>query len=152
MKKLVSIILLIVAASASTPAQDRAQGASKLSGQVVCCEDCWAEADRKTTPFGTREDLEKASECVANGDPTLLAVENAEGGFTFYELQAGKYKRPGKNWLEFIGKRVEVTGPTGKKKDRSYIKVDALSVLAPAPAESEPEGWITGFNSAICSP
>ncbi|HYP30046.1 MAG TPA: TlpA disulfide reductase family protein [Blastocatellia bacterium] len=147
MKRLASILMLIFAASASSAAQDRAPGASKLSGQVVCCEDCWVRADRKTTPFGTREDLEKATECVANGDPTLLAVES-DGGFTFYELQAGRYKRPGKDWLEFIGKRVEITGPVGKK-DRSYIKVDALTVLAPAPADSEPEINVIGTEGEL---
>jgi thiol-disulfide isomerase/thioredoxin len=136
-KRFIWIFLLILGASAGAMAQ--APGAIKLEGQVVCCEDCWLRADRKTTPFGTRADLEKAAECVANGDPTLLAVANPEGVFTFYELQLGRYKRPGKNWLGFIGKRVEVTGPAGKKKDRPYIKVDALTVLAPALAESEPE-------------
>ncbi len=119
-------------------------GPVKLEGQVVCCEDCWAKADRKTTPYGTRADLEKAKECVGNGDPSLLAVADSEGGFAFYELRLGKYKRPGKNWLEYIGKRIEVTGATGKKKERAFIKVDTLSVLAEPIAATEPEVNVIG--------
>ena len=119
-------------------------GAVKLEGQVVCCEDCWAKADRKTTPYGTRADLEKAKECVGNGDPTLLAVANSEGGFTLYELQLGKYKRSGKNWLDYIGKRIEVTGATGKKKERPFVKVDSLTVLAEPIASTEKEINVIG--------
>lgn len=137
MKKMLRSLLLIFAASTVVMAQNA--GPVKLEGQVVCCEDCWAKADRHTTPFGTRADLEKSAQCVANGDPTLLAVENKDGGFTLYELRLGKYRRPGKDWLAYIGKRVEVTGSTGTKKDKPFIKVDALTVLAPAIAESEPE-------------
>ena len=142
-------VLLVLAAFSVVMAQNANQSAVKLEGQVVCCEDCWAEADRKTTPYGTRADLEKAKECVANGDPTLLAVANNEGGFTFYELQLGKYKRPGKNWLDYIGKRIEVAGATGKKKDRAYIKVDTLNVLAEPIAATEPEVNVIGTESEL---
>ena len=50
------------------------QNTTNLERQIVCCEDCWNRADRKTVAYGTTEDLEKAAQCVANGDPTLLAV------------------------------------------------------------------------------
>lgn len=147
MKRLLLSLSLVLAAFSVVAAQNA--GAVKLEGQVVCCEDCWAEADRKTTPFGTREDLEKAVQCVANGDPSLLAVANSEGGFTMYQLELGKFKRPGKNWLEYIGKRIEVTGATGKKKNKPFIKVDTLNVLAPAPAESEPEVNVIGTETEL---
>src|SRR5215212_11050003 len=101
MKKLLLAVVFIFAALTAAMAQSA--GAVKLEGQVVCCADCWAKADRKTTPYGTRADLEKARECVGNGDPSLLAVANNEGGFTLYQLELGKYKRSGKNWLEYIG-------------------------------------------------
>jgi len=147
MKSLLLSLVFILAAFSVSPAQGT--GAVKLEGQVVCCEECWAEADRKTTPYGTRADLEKSAQCVANGDPTLLAVMNNEGGFTLYELQLGKYKRPGKNWLEYIGKRIEVTGPTGKKKERPSIKVDTLTVLAEPIAATEPEINVIGTESEL---
>ncbi len=110
---------------------------ARLEGQIVCCEDCWARDDRGTTPFGTRADLEKAKECVAGGDPTLLAVRGDDGAATLYELEAGKFKRPGKNWLDYIGKRVEITGPVREKRDQKFIKVDSLKILADAPAATE---------------
>ena len=144
MKRLFLSLVLILTCFSAAIAQNVNAGPLKLEGQVVCCEDCWAEADRKTTPFGTREDLDKAAQCVASGDPSLLAVANSDGGFTMYQLELGKFKRPGKNWLEFIGKRIEVTGTTGKKKNKPYIKVDTLNVLAPAIAESEPEVNVIG--------
>ncbi|HKP84464.1 MAG TPA: TlpA disulfide reductase family protein [Blastocatellia bacterium] len=147
MKKLLLSILFILAALPLGLAQSG--GAIKLEGQVVCCAECWARADRKATPYGTRADLEKARECVGNGDPTLLAVANGEGGFTLYQLETGKYKRPGKNWLEYVGKRVEVAGTAGKKKDTPYIKVDSLTVLAPAIAESEPEVNAIGAEAEL---
>ncbi|MFY9608880.1 MAG: TlpA disulfide reductase family protein [Blastocatellia bacterium] len=147
MKQVLLCIALTAALSAAAPAQ--VSGPVTLQGQVVCCEDCWAKADRKTTPYGTRADLEKAQECVANGDPTLLAVANGEGGFTMHRLELGKFKRPGKNWLEYIGKRLEVTGSTGKRKGTRYIKVDTVTVLAEAIAASEPEVNVTGTEAEL---
>lgn len=139
MKRLSIIILLILAAFPVAMAQSAQTATVKLEGQVVCCKDCWAKADRKTTPYGTRADLEKAADCVANGDPTLLAIANDDAGFIFYELEPGKFKRAGKNWLDYVGKRVEVTGLIGKKKDNAYIRVDALTILAEPVAATEPE-------------
>jgi thiol-disulfide isomerase/thioredoxin len=132
-------VLLVFAAFSISMAQNTSTGPIKLEGQVVCCEECWAKADRKVTPYGTRADLEKAVECVAGGDPTLLAVANDQGGFTLYELKTGKFKRTGKNWLAYVGKRLAVTGSAGKQKERAYVKVDTLTVLAEPLAATEPE-------------
>lgn len=108
----------------------------QLKGQVVCCAECWAEADRTKVQFGSAEDLLKSQSCVANGDPTLLAVREGDK-FTLYQLDQAKFRLPGKNWLEFIGKRVAVTGAIQKKKNTSVIRVDTLEVLAPSIAEQE---------------
>jgi thiol-disulfide isomerase/thioredoxin len=110
--------------------------AVRLEGQVVCCAECWAEADRTKVEFGTAEDLLKSQSCVANGDPTLLAVREGER-FTLYQLEQGNFRLPGKNWLEFIGKRVAVSGSVEKKKSASSIRVDSLEVIAPSIAEQE---------------
>ncbi|MBD0372436.1 MAG: TlpA family protein disulfide reductase [Pyrinomonadaceae bacterium] len=122
-------------------AQAAAQSTVKLEGQVVCCADCWAEADRTKVEFGTAEDLLKAQGCVANGDPTLLCVREGDK-FTLYQLEQGKFRLPGKNWLEFIGRRLSVTGEVRKKKDASVVRVDALEVLAPSLAEREAQGVV----------
>ena len=109
---------------------------TRLEGTVVCCADCWAEADRTKVEFGTAEDLLKAQSCVAQGDPTLIAVREGDK-FTLYQLEQAKFRLPGKNWLDFVGKRVAVTGTIQKKKDINLVRVDALEVLAPSPAERD---------------
>lgn len=129
------IALAVVIASFAAPA--RAQNArTQLEGQVVCCAECWAEADRFKVEFGTAKDLLKAKSCVEGGDPTLLAVREGDK-FKLYQLATGKFRLPGKNWLEFVGKRVAVEGTIQTKKETEIIRVDTLQVLAPSPAERE---------------
>ena len=132
MKQLVVGLLFCLAVAVTAPAQGTAV---RLEGQVVCCAECWAQADRTKVEFGTAEDLLKSQSCVAGGDPTLLAVREGDK-FTLYQLQPAKFS-PGKNWLEYIGKRVAATGVVQKKKEQSVFRVDALEVLAPSLAERE---------------
>ncbi len=108
----------------------------KLEGQVVCCTDCWAEADRTKVEYGTAEDLLKAVSCIENGDPTLLAVREGDT-FTFYQLEQGDFRLPSKNWLDFVGKKIAVTGTVRKAKKSNIIRVATLDVLAPSIAERE---------------
>lgn len=110
--------------------------ATRYEGVVVCCAECWAQADRTKVEFGTAEDLLKSKSCVEGGDPTLLAVREGDK-FTLYQLDPGKFRLPGKNWLEFIGKRIAVTGTVQKKKDVSVLRVVTLEVLAPSLAERQ---------------
>ena len=131
MQKTVLAALLILFGAMSAMAQ-----ATRFEGQVVCCAECWAEADRTKVEFGTAEDLLKAKSCVEGGDPTLLAVRDGDK-FTLYQLQPAKFRLPGKNWLEFIGKRIAVTGTVQKKKETSVIRVDSLEVLATSLAERQ---------------
>lgn len=133
MKRLLTGLLFCLALAAATQAQSTGV---RLEGQVVCCAECWAQADRTKIQFGTAEDLLKSQSCVAGGDPTLIAVREGDK-FTLYQLQSAKFRLPGKNWLEFIGKRVAVTGTVEKKKEQSVVRVDALEVLAPSLAEQE---------------
>lgn len=133
MKKIIfGIIYLLLMLSASSAFGQTV----RLEGQVVCCAECWAKADRTKVQFGTAEDLLKSQSCVANGDPTLLAVREGDK-FTLYQLEQAKFRLPGKNWLEFIGKRVAVSGSVEKKKSASVIRVDTLDVIAPSIAEQE---------------
>ena len=133
MRRLFAISTVVLLVCISMYAQP---SSSKLEGQVVCCAECWAEADRNKVEFGTAENLLKAKSCVEGGDPTLLAVREGEG-FKLYELALGKYRLPGKNWLEFVGKRVAVEGAIQTKKNVSTIRVDRLQVLAASLAERE---------------
>ena len=127
------VVLVLVLTAVTAIAQ---KSAAKLEGQVVCCEECWAEADRTKVEYGTAENLLKAKSCVEGGDPTLLAVREGDR-FKLYQLALGKYRLPGKNWLDFVGKRIAVEGSIQTKKDVSTIRVDSLRVLAPSLAERE---------------
>ena len=131
MKTHLFVLIILLLATTSTSAQ-----ATRFEGQVVCCAECWAQADRTKVEFGTAEDLLKAKSCVEGGDPTLIAVREGDK-FTLYELEPAKFRLPGKNWLEFIGKRVAVTGKVQKKKNISAIQVDSLEVLAVSLAERQ---------------
>jgi peroxiredoxin len=133
MKSFLAVFILLLIAVTSVHAQ---KPAAKLEGQVVCCAECWAEADRNKVEYGTAENLLKAKSCVAGGDPTLLAVREGED-FKLYQLALGKFRLPGKNWLDFVGKRIAVEGTIQTKKDVSTIRVDTLQVLAPSLAERE---------------
>jgi thiol-disulfide isomerase/thioredoxin len=149
MKHLFISLMFSLAVSITAMAQNAAGSAIKLEGQIVCCADCWAKADRKTTPYGTAFDLEKAKECVANGDPSLLAVTDKDGATILYQLETGKFKRPGKNWLEDVGKHVEVTGQARSKKDTHYIKVDALTILSSPALAAAPEVDVIGSEAEL---
>ncbi len=133
MKKLVSVLAFFLVCAAAAWAQNPIV---KFEGQVVCCADCWAEADRTKVEYGTAENLLKAKSCVEGGDPSLLAVRTGDV-FTLYQLEQGKFKLPGKNWLEFVGKKVAVSGAVRKKKSASVIRVDTLEVLETSLAERE---------------
>ena len=133
MLKFFGVVLLLLPVPAANAAAQG--GAIRLEGTVVCCAECWARADRTKVPYGTPADLGSAKDCVAEGDPTLLAVSDAGGATVFYVLEEGGLRKPGKNWLPLVGSRVEVTGASRAKGDRRFIKIDALKVLAgPPPA------------------
>ena len=133
MKTLVVALFLLLFCSALSNAQN---SPTRLEGQVVCCAECWAEADRTRVEYGTAENLLKAKSCVEGGDPTLLAVREGDE-FKLYQLTTGKFRLPGKNWLDFVGKRIAVEGVVQTKKDTRTIRVDSLQVLAASLAERE---------------
>lgn len=138
MKRLFAVSLFFLFVAVQAPAQSTSV---RWEGQVVCCADCWAEADRTKVEFGTAEDLLKAKSCVEGGDPTLLAVREGDK-FRLYQLEQGKVRLPGKNWLEFVGRRVAVTGVLQKKKQADVLRVDAIEVLAPSLAERDAQSVV----------
>lgn len=148
MRSLFVCLLLVLAFCRFVPAQGVG---AKLEGQIVCCEECWNRADRKTVAYGTPEDLVKAADCVANGDPTLLAVMGGAGKTTFYQLEEGKFKRPGKNWLELVGSRVAITGPSRARRGKQFVRVDELEVLA-RPEQIAPQPDFVGKEAELVLP
>lgn len=135
MKLLLVLLSSVLILSSHSPAQAQNKRTT-LEGQVVCCAECWAEADRTKVAYGTTEDLLKAKSCVEGGDPTLLAVREGDQ-FKFYQLATGNYRLPGKNWLEFVGKSIAVEGTLVSRKETTIIRVDSLKVLAASLAEQE---------------
>jgi thiol-disulfide isomerase/thioredoxin len=133
MKKSVYILLAIIAFSMFAQAQS---SAVKLEGQVVCCADCWAEADRTRVEYGNAEDLLKAKSCVEGGDPTLLAVR-AGDKFKLYQLAEGKFRLTEKNWLAYVGKKISVSGTLNKTKKAEIIRVDRLEITEKSLAEKQ---------------
>jgi thiol-disulfide isomerase/thioredoxin len=131
-------LVLTHAAPAQVAKREQKFSSLLLEGQIVCCEDCWTRADRTTTAYGTPADLANAAECIANGDPTLLAVMDKTGATTFYQLEEGKFKKPGKTWLELVGSRVEISGATRSRRGKQVLRVDELKVLA-TPQQREQE-------------
>ena len=136
MKRLLAGLLLCLAGALGVTAQNAAASAQRLEGQVVCCAECWAEADRTQVEYGTTEDLLKARACVAGGDPTLLAVREGDR-FTLYQLEQGRFRLSGPNWLEYVGRRVAVMGATRQARGTRIIRVDTLEVLALSLAERQ---------------
>jgi peroxiredoxin len=127
---ILSFLFSVLAALFFQPASAQTANASgRIEGQIVCCEDCWNKADRRKVPYGSAEDLAQAAKCIANGDPTLLAVTQ-DGATKFYQLEDGKFKRPEPNWLSYVGSRVEITGPVIVRKKQNFVKVDDLKILS----------------------
>ena len=133
MKKSIYILLATIVFSFVAQAQNLPV---KLEGQVVCCADCWAEADRTSVEYGNAEDLLKAKSCVEGGDPTLLAVRTGDK-FKLYQLAEGKFRLAEKNWLSYVGKKIAVSGTLNRTKKAEIIKVDALEITANSLAEKE---------------
>jgi thiol-disulfide isomerase/thioredoxin len=128
---ILSFLFSVLAALFFQPASAQTANASgRIEGQIVCCEDCWNKADRRKVPYGSAEDLAQAAKCIANGDPTLLAVTAQDGATKFYQLEDGKFKRPEPNWLSYVGSRVEIAGPVNVRKKQNFVKVDDLKVLS----------------------
>lgn len=132
----ISLSLLLIF-PASFSAQKTADSV-KVEGQIVCCADCWAEADRTKVEYGTAEDLLKSKSCIANGDPTLIAVREGDK-FKLYQLEQGEFKLQEKDWSNYIGKKVSVTGTIKKKK---IFVVDTLEVTAESLATREAKAAI----------
>lgn len=99
----------------------------KLQGQLVCSL-CWFEADRKTTPYGTAADIQCAKECAEKGIPGALAVKNGDD-YKLYIVEAGRFQKSKAEWLDYLGKQVEVSGRIHSKADKDYVQIDQLKIL-----------------------
>jgi thiol-disulfide isomerase/thioredoxin len=132
LNRILPALILIVVPSAT--AQDSKETKVALEGQLVCSV-CWLEADRKTTPYGNAADIECAKDCTEKGIPPAIAVKEADN-FKLYVIEEGRFKKPGKDWLDYIGKQVKVSGRAHDEKEKHYLRVDELSVI-PSPENGQ---------------
>ena len=128
------LLLLLVASTAN--AQDTNSEKTTLSGQLVC-SDCWAEADRKTTPYGTQADIACARDCAEKGIPSAIAVKEGHD-YKLYLIEQAQLKKNQSEWLDRIGGQVEVTGRLYSKKGQQYVSVEQFKFLSDAPTKQEP--------------
>lgn len=119
--------VFVTLASAAARSQDAATKRVTLEGQLVCSE-CWFEADRKTTAYGTPADIQCAQDCAVKGIPPAVAVKQGDE-YKLYLIEAGQFKQNSEEWLTYIGKWVQVSGRLTPKKDKQYVAVDDLKVL-----------------------
>ena len=110
----------------------------RLTGQIVCCEDCWNEADRTKVPFGTTEDLSAAAGCIGNGEVPVLAVSR-NGATEMVGLSEGRFRFNDVNWLDYVGAEAAVSGEMRMQKGKPVIRVNTLEVLSPSLAAQESE-------------
>jgi thiol-disulfide isomerase/thioredoxin len=136
MKRIVRACTLLLAVALTVAAQYKTV---KLEGQLVCSL-CWFEADRNTTPYGTNADIECAKDCAEKGIPPALAVKSGSE-FKLYVIEKGRFTNNA-NWLENLGKRVQVAGRVSQKNGKEYIKLDDLKVLS---AEENPAAQEVSF-------
>jgi thiol-disulfide isomerase/thioredoxin len=103
-----------------------------LKGQVVCSQ-CAAEAMEKGTPYGSEADVQCAIRCAKNGIPSGLAV-SGETGATLYVLEKRKSKD---EWVNHVGKQVEVSGTVREANQKRYLKVYTIKALSSEPAAGD---------------
>ena len=136
----------LMAASALVRAQDAAAAKVTLEGQLVCSE-CWFEADRKTTAYGTPADIQCATDCAVKGIPPAVAVKQGDE-YKLYLIEAGRFKQNSEEWLPYIGKWVQLSGRLAQKKDKQYVAVDELKVVT-TEQENAQQSTALGSNAEL---
>ena len=134
------LVALILLPGAQAFAQDaKTANTTTLTGQLVC-SDCWAEADRKTTPYGTAADIACARDCAERGIPSAIAVKQNDN-YQLYLIEQTQFKKNQAEWLDRIGGQVEITGKIYTKKSKQYLSVDSYKFLS-APSLAGPQTTI----------
>ena len=119
---------LILMLAISVHGQDSNGAKTTITGQLVC-SDCWSEADRKTTPYGTPADIACARDCAEKGIPSAIAVKRGDD-YQLYLIEQAQLKKSQSEWLDRIGSQVEVTGKFYSKKGKQYVTVESYKFLS----------------------
>ena len=129
------IALLLMLATVSAYAQEAPKETVTLEGQLVC-SDCWSEADRKTTPYGTPADIACARDCAEKGIPSALAVKDGND-YKLYLIEPAQLKKNQAEWLDRIGGQVQLTGKLYSKKGNQYVTVETYKFLSQPPTSTQ---------------
>jgi thiol-disulfide isomerase/thioredoxin len=139
-KNILTQLLLIAAVAAATGSNVWSQGSKEamttLTGQLVCSE-CWAEADRKTTPFGSPEDISCALDCAEKGIASAIAVKEGDD-YKLYLVEQKQLKDRRAEWLKHFGELIEVSGTLFTKNNQQYVAPQSIRYLAPRSADVQP--------------
>ncbi len=133
MNKLSTIFLLVLSFSFTVFAQN---SAVTLTGQVICCEDCWVEKKQGEVPYGDAEDLLKSQSCFAKGDEPLLAVGTGKDS-KLYKIESGKAKITDAEWKQNVGRKISAKGVVKKVKKQEVFYVDSFEVVEKSIAERD---------------
>jgi len=126
--QLMLVTALAVVAASQAFAQASKGTATTLTGQLVC-SDCWAEADRKTTAYGSPSDIACARDCAERGIPSAIAVKE-NNDYKLYLIEQAQLKKNQSEWLDRIGGQIEVTGKLYSKKGKQYVTVETFKFLS----------------------
>jgi thiol-disulfide isomerase/thioredoxin len=129
------IALLLSCASVSAQAQEVQKGTVTLTGQLVC-SDCWSEADRQTTPYGTPADIACARDCAERGIPSALAVKEGNE-YKLYLIEQAQLRKNQAEWLGRIGGQVQLTGKLYAKKGKTYVTIETYKFLSEPPTATQ---------------
>jgi peroxiredoxin len=133
MNKIAIVLLFIFSFSFAALAQN---AAVTLTGQVICCEDCWVEKKKGEIPYGDAEDLLKSQSCFAKGDEPLLAVGIGKES-KLYKIVSGKTKTSAEEWKQNVGRKISAVGTIKKVKKEEVFYVDSFEVLEKSLAERD---------------
>jgi len=133
MSRFIVVLALSLFLFASVAAQKRVT----ITGQLVCSE-CWSEADRNTTPFGTPEDISCAIDCAEKGIASAVVVKEADD-YKLYFIEQKELKEGRDEWLTKFGQQVEVSGKLYKKDGHDYVHAEKIKYLtASSPGQQPP--------------
>ena len=133
MNKILAVFLFVLSLSFAVFAQNNTV---TLAGQVICCEDCWAEKRRGDVEFGNAEDLLASQSCFANGDEPLLAVGTGKTS-KLYKIESGKAKITLAEWKQNVGRKISATGMLKKVKKQEVFYIDSFEVIEKSIAERD---------------
>jgi thiol-disulfide isomerase/thioredoxin len=142
-RKMLLVAIAMVLSTNIVLAQNAPKVKTTLEGQLVCSE-CWFEADRKTTAYGTPADIQCAADCAVKGIPPAVAVKQGEE-FRLYLIEPGQFKQNSEEWLTYIGKWVQISGSISSKKEKQYVAVDEIRVLT-SPQEKVQNAAVLGLD------